>query len=148
MPTHHPEPTSQCRMHAVQRLLIRPRHDSRPPRLLVQMSSANDHHHHESLSPSPTHSHAHYQLLLPDHQHRGTGGGERPVIVQLHQPIGFVCCQCRYRSSGSYCSNPDRPDCPHRGCPRCGECPILFTPPRPSRATRYQHWHHGDLDLV
>ncbi|KAI1339274.1 hypothetical protein F5Y15DRAFT_83743 [Xylariaceae sp. FL0016] len=53
--------------------------------------------------------------------------------VDAHQPIGFVCCQCRYRSSGSNCSNPDRPDCPHRGLPRCGRCPILFTPVRSGR---------------
>ncbi|KAI1378927.1 hypothetical protein F4677DRAFT_410002 [Hypoxylon crocopeplum] len=49
---------------------------------------------------------------------------------QCHQPIGFVCCHCRYRSSGSYCSNPDRLDCPHRQHPRCQSCPILFTPSR------------------
>ncbi|KAI1457351.1 hypothetical protein F4805DRAFT_429030 [Annulohypoxylon moriforme] len=51
-------------------------------------------------------------------------------IAQFHQPIGFVCCHCRYRSSGSFCSNPDRLDCPHRGLPRCQQCPILFTPSR------------------
>ncbi|KAI1403165.1 hypothetical protein F4819DRAFT_484952 [Hypoxylon fuscum] len=51
---------------------------------------------------------------------------------QCHQPIGFVCCHCRYRSSGSFCSNPDRLDCPHRGFPRCQQCPILFTPSRSS----------------
>ncbi|OTA95408.1 hypothetical protein M434DRAFT_28913 [Hypoxylon sp. CO27-5] len=49
---------------------------------------------------------------------------------ECHQPIGFVCCHCRYRSSGSFCSNPDRLDCPHRNLPRCKECPILFTPSR------------------
>ncbi|KAI1097639.1 hypothetical protein F4804DRAFT_327078, partial [Jackrogersella minutella] len=50
--------------------------------------------------------------------------------THLHQPIGFVCCHCRYRSSGSFCSNPERPDCPHRGVPRCQQCPILFTSSR------------------
>ncbi|KAI5867673.1 hypothetical protein GGS23DRAFT_549394 [Durotheca rogersii] len=49
-----------------------------------------------------------------------------------HQPIGFVCCHCRYRSSGSLCSNPYEPDCPHRTVPRCRDCPILFTAPSPS----------------
>lgn len=50
--------------------------------------------------------------------------------IELHQPIGFLCCQCRYISSGSYCSNPDFADCPHRAVPRCRDCPIIFTPPR------------------
>ncbi|CAJ2503482.1 Uu.00g108760.m01.CDS01 [Anthostomella pinea] len=63
-----------------------------------------------------------------------TAAAATKSAVQFHQPIGFVCCQCRYRSSGSRCSNPDRPDCPHRGVPRCGNCPILFTPPRLMRA--------------
>ncbi|KAL7621186.1 hypothetical protein AAE478_008503 [Parahypoxylon ruwenzoriense] len=56
-----------------------------------------------------------------------------------HQPIGFVCCHCRYRSSGSFCSNPDRPDCPHRGVPRCQDCPILFTPPASSQSNYDYH---------
>jgi hypothetical protein len=50
--------------------------------------------------------------------------------TELHQPIGFVCCYCRYHSSGSYCSNPDYAGCPHRTAPRCRNCPIIFTPPR------------------
>lgn len=50
--------------------------------------------------------------------------------TEHHQPIGFVCCQCRYRSSGTYCSNPDYAECPHKITPRCGNCPIIFTPPR------------------
>ncbi|KAI0838048.1 hypothetical protein F5Y06DRAFT_269667 [Hypoxylon sp. FL0890] len=54
--------------------------------------------------------------------------------TQRHQPIGFVCCHCKYRSSGSYCSNPDSPDCPHRSRPRCRECPILFTPSRSTQS--------------
>lgn len=52
------------------------------------------------------------------------------VLVELHQPIGFVCCHCRYRSSGSYCSNPDYAECPHKTLPRCSNCPIIFTTPR------------------
>ncbi|KAI0894419.1 hypothetical protein F4806DRAFT_473123 [Annulohypoxylon nitens] len=50
--------------------------------------------------------------------------------TQFHQPIGFVCCLCGYRSSGSLCSNPDRPDCAHRAFPRCQRCAIIFTGPR------------------
>ncbi|KAI0975732.1 hypothetical protein F4678DRAFT_483980 [Xylaria arbuscula] len=46
---------------------------------------------------------------------------------EMHQPIGFVCCYCQYHSSGSYCSNPDRADCPHKTIPRCRDCPIIFT---------------------
>ncbi|KAI1771677.1 hypothetical protein F4818DRAFT_200191 [Hypoxylon cercidicola] len=46
--------------------------------------------------------------------------------TQRHQPIGFVCCHCQYRSSGSLCSNPDRLDCPHREVPRCQQCAIIF----------------------
>ncbi|KAI1108854.1 hypothetical protein F5Y14DRAFT_58754 [Nemania sp. NC0429] len=48
-------------------------------------------------------------------------------LVDLHQPIGFVCCQCRYHSSGMYCSNPGYAQCPHQTLPRCGNCPIIFT---------------------
>ncbi|KAI1475754.1 hypothetical protein K445DRAFT_176340 [Daldinia sp. EC12] len=51
-------------------------------------------------------------------------------ITEFHQPIGFVCCQCRWRSSGSFCSNPYVPDCPHRATPRCQNCQIIFTDPR------------------
>ncbi|KAI0912181.1 hypothetical protein F4823DRAFT_582739 [Ustulina deusta] len=46
--------------------------------------------------------------------------------AELHQPTGFVCCYCRYRSSGSYCSNPDYAECPHKTLPRCRNCPIIF----------------------
>ncbi|KAI1163904.1 hypothetical protein F5B18DRAFT_295436 [Nemania serpens] len=47
--------------------------------------------------------------------------------ADLHQPIGFVCCHCRYHSSGLYCSNPEHVQCPHRMLPRCTNCPIIFT---------------------
>ncbi|KAI0600735.1 hypothetical protein F4775DRAFT_49773 [Biscogniauxia sp. FL1348] len=155
--THRPEPTSspsRC-MHAPQQhLLIRCRQNScsppsRPPRPLAQICSTWFHSHcdcngndndnsnnqyDESQSPSiPAHTHHPQSFPLPRGDD-GNGENNVPPIVHLHQPIGFVCCQCSYRSSGSYCSNPDRPDCPHRGCPRCGDCPILFTPPqRPGR---------------
>ncbi|KAI1472333.1 uncharacterized protein F4812DRAFT_408481 [Daldinia caldariorum] len=50
--------------------------------------------------------------------------------AEFHQPIGFVCCQCEWRSSGSYCSNPHVPNCPHRTAPRCQNCLIIFTDPK------------------
>ncbi|KAI1203559.1 hypothetical protein F5X97DRAFT_94691 [Nemania serpens] len=56
-------------------------------------------------------------------------------LADLHQPIGFVCCQCRYHSSGSYCSNPEYVQCPHKTLPRCSDCPIIFTSPRLSHDT-------------
>ncbi|KAI0520990.1 hypothetical protein F5B22DRAFT_33435 [Xylaria bambusicola] len=48
----------------------------------------------------------------------------------LRQPIGIVCCHCRYHSSGSDYSNPNNAECPHRTLPRCRNCPIIFTAPR------------------
>ncbi|KAI0447206.1 hypothetical protein F4803DRAFT_500060 [Xylaria telfairii] len=56
-----------------------------------------------------------------------------PPAPEQHQPIGFVCCHCRYHSSGSYCSNPEYASCPHKNLPRCRNCPIIFTPSRARR---------------
>ncbi|KAI0848190.1 hypothetical protein F5Y00DRAFT_239396 [Daldinia vernicosa] len=53
-------------------------------------------------------------------------------MTEFHQPLGFVCCQCQWRSSGSLCSNPHRPDCPHQTTPRCQNCLIIFTDPKKS----------------
>ncbi|KAI1803790.1 hypothetical protein F4811DRAFT_523604 [Daldinia bambusicola] len=50
--------------------------------------------------------------------------------TEFHQPIGFVCCECKWRSSGTYCSNPYVLDCPHRTSPRCQSCLIIFTDPK------------------
>ncbi|KAI1633447.1 hypothetical protein F4809DRAFT_25844 [Biscogniauxia mediterranea] len=136
-----------------------PPSSSPPPRPLAQICTSSwfhsrcrhyiddnddddNQHHNESRSPSsPTRAHHPQSSFppLPRGEDGSSSSGESssndaPPMARLHQPIGFVCCQCRYRSSGSYCSNPDRPDCPHRGCPRCGDCPILFTPPRRSAA--------------
>jgi hypothetical protein len=55
---------------------------------------------------------------------------ESTPSTELHQPIGFVCCHCRYHSSGCYCSNPDDVECPHKIQPRCRNCAIIFTRPR------------------
>ncbi|KAI1349687.1 hypothetical protein F5Y01DRAFT_288305, partial [Xylaria sp. FL0043] len=52
--------------------------------------------------------------------------GSAPA-ANLHQPIGFACCHCQYRSSGSFCSNPHDTECPHKTVPRCRDCPIVFT---------------------
>ncbi|KAI0201869.1 hypothetical protein F4808DRAFT_424095, partial [Astrocystis sublimbata] len=62
-----------------------------------------------------------------------------PQSSTLHQPIGFVCCHCRYHSSGSYCSNPDYDGCPHKRVPRCDDCPIIFTLPRRTRNFKLEH---------
>lgn len=63
-------------------------------------------------------------------ERRGKAEGNSPTgPTNLHQPIGFICCCCRYRSSGSNCSNPEYPACPHRTAPRCKRCAILFTGP-------------------
>ncbi|KAI1433699.1 hypothetical protein GGR50DRAFT_667235, partial [Xylaria sp. CBS 124048] len=48
-------------------------------------------------------------------------------ITEFHQPIGFVCCCCKYRSSGRFCSNPVNNGCRHKRVPRCRSCPIIFT---------------------
>ncbi|KAI5921764.1 hypothetical protein F4810DRAFT_712193 [Camillea tinctor] len=156
-PAHRPEPASSRhrRMHTLQQRSLtsprprpRPRHDSRssplpparPPALTCSSSplprshsSRSPCHDDDNDEPSilPTHTRL-LPLSLPlslDGEETEECGPPKADLVRCHQPIGFVCCQCRYRSSGSYCSNPDRPNCPHRGCPRCGDCPILFTPP-------------------
>ncbi|KAI1755791.1 hypothetical protein F4782DRAFT_487012 [Xylaria castorea] len=62
---------------------------------------------------------------VPQNRRKGSA-----PLTEFHQPIGFVCCHCRYRSSGSYCSNPEYAECPHKSLPRCRNCPIIFTPPR------------------
>ncbi|KAI1357872.1 hypothetical protein F5Y08DRAFT_323111 [Xylaria arbuscula] len=63
---------------------------------------------------------------------RRRGGSQS---TELHQPIGFVCCHCRYHSSGSHCSNPDYAECPHKSIPRCSNCAIIFTKPRMTHRT-------------
>ncbi|KAI2622095.1 hypothetical protein GGS21DRAFT_535205 [Xylaria nigripes] len=50
--------------------------------------------------------------------------------TKRHQPIGFMCCSCRYHSSGTYCANPNANACRHKTTPRCENCVIIFTPPR------------------
>ncbi|KAI8951525.1 hypothetical protein F4801DRAFT_578282 [Xylaria longipes] len=97
----------------------------------------------DSCSPPSTPS-SHDRALPPPQtsatQNRRKGSAS---LTEHHQPIGFVCCHCRYHSSGSYCSNPDYAECPHKSLPRCRNCPIIFTPPRLRHDTGEQL--HGDV---
>ncbi|KAI0017896.1 hypothetical protein F4780DRAFT_781890 [Xylariomycetidae sp. FL0641] len=89
-------------------------------------------HRTRNQSPAPRCRRHRYYSCAPYHHRQAPPHHHR----DFHQPIGFVCCHCRYRSSGSFCSNPARVDCPHRCVPRCRRCPILFTPPRSGRLAR------------
>ncbi|KAI1263348.1 hypothetical protein F5Y18DRAFT_394013 [Xylariaceae sp. FL1019] len=66
-----------------------------------------------------------HKFQLPEQSKRNRTNSHSST--NFHQPIGFVCCHCRHRSSGIYCSNPENLKCPHRTVPRCRDCLILFT---------------------